>query len=190
MKIILGSQSIYRKKILEEMGIDFEVMVPDIDEKAIRCKDPRELVTALAKAKADAIKPNIFEPAILITSDEVVVCEGNILEKPEDEKEAKLFLERYNSSPAQTVTAVAVTDTSTGRCLCEVDATWVYFRTFSDEEIVDIIADGEVFNLSGGFSIDGEKWASHVERIEGTKDSIAGLPKEVTRRLLDTILRN
>ena len=188
MKIILGSQSVYRKKILEEMGIDFEVMVSGIDEKAIRCEDPKELVAALAKAKADAIKPNISEPAILITSDQVVVWKNEIREKPESAEEAREFLESYGESPAETVTAVAVTNLVTGESLTEVDIAKVYFNPFSSDDIDGIIAEGEVFYLAGGFSIDGEKWENHIERIEGTRDSVIGLPKEITRRLIDEVI--
>ncbi|NQS90060.1 Maf family protein, partial [Patescibacteria group bacterium] len=89
MKIILGSQSKGRKKMLEEMGVEFEIMPADIDEKAIRLKDPKELVLVIARAKADALKPRISEPAILITSDQVVVWQGKIREKPENGKEAR-----------------------------------------------------------------------------------------------------
>ncbi|MDD3007040.1 MAG: Maf family protein [Candidatus Pacebacteria bacterium] len=188
MKIILGSQSIYRKKILEEMGFDFEVMVSGIDEKAIRFKDPKELVAALAKAKADAIKPNIFEEAILITSDQVVVWEKEIREKPENEEEARRFLKSYGSSPVETVTAVAVSNLATGETRIEVDIAKIYFSPFSENEISDIIADGEVFCLAGGFSIDGERWEGHVQRVEGARDSVMGLPKEVTKRLIEEVI--
>ena len=55
MKIILGSASPRRAQILKEMGYEFEVVKPDIDEKAVRDDDPQRLVLALANAKADAV---------------------------------------------------------------------------------------------------------------------------------------
>lgn len=51
VRIILGSASRTRQAILKEMGYTFEVQTADIDEKAIRRKDARELVMALANAK-------------------------------------------------------------------------------------------------------------------------------------------
>uniref|UniRef100_A0A2P2KVP0 Maf-like protein DDB_G0281937 n=1 Tax=Rhizophora mucronata TaxID=61149 RepID=A0A2P2KVP0_RHIMU len=54
-KLILGSSSKARQKILAEMGYEFTVMTADIDEKCIRKEKPEELVMALAEAKADAI---------------------------------------------------------------------------------------------------------------------------------------
>jgi septum formation protein len=188
MKIILGSQSTGRRKMMEEMGLEFEVMVSGIDEKAIRFEDPTELVTALAKAKAEALIPRIHEPAILITSDQVTVCEGEIREKPLSEEEAKRFLESYARFPVRTVTAVAATNTKTGKQSTGVDIATVHFSPFKPEEIETFIRSGEAFGLAGAFTIEGERWEKHVISIEGTRDSVIGLPKELTRKLIDEII--
>lgn len=188
MKIILGSQSTGRRQMMEEMGLEFEVTVSGIDEKAIRFEDPSELVTALAKAKAAALLDRISGPAILITSDQVAVCEGEIREKPASEEEARRFLESYARFPVRTMTAVAVTDTENGRQFVGIDIAAVRFSTFTSDEIEAIIASGEAFGLAGAFTIQGEKWEKHILEIEGTRDSIIGLPKELTRRLLDEII--
>jgi hypothetical protein len=50
-KLILGSQSMARKRILAEMGYDYTIVTADIDEKAIRTEKPEDLVVALAEAK-------------------------------------------------------------------------------------------------------------------------------------------
>ncbi|PON83594.1 Maf-like protein [Trema orientale] len=80
-KIILGSSSIARRKILAEMGYDFTIMTADIDEKSIRKENPEDLVVALAEAKADAIvsKLQTFDnqnkddkPTILIAADTAI----------------------------------------------------------------------------------------------------------------------
>lgn len=173
--------------MLEEMGIDCEVIPPNIDEKAIRLHDPRQLVLALAHAKADALVSRISEPAYLITSDQVVVYQGEIREKPENEIEARAFLESYDGSFAETVTSVVVTDLVTGKRAEGVDIAKVYFTSFSQHDIEELILDGRVFHIAGGFSIDGEKWVDHIDRIEGTRDSVLGLPKEMTSRLMQEV---
>uniref|UniRef100_A0A804MV59 Maf-like protein CV_0124 n=2 Tax=Zea mays TaxID=4577 RepID=A0A804MV59_MAIZE len=77
-KLILGSSSVARKHILEEMGLEFQVMTADIDEKSIRRENPDDLVMVLAEAKADAIMSRLniddyqkegSQPTLLITSD-------------------------------------------------------------------------------------------------------------------------
>uniref|UniRef100_A0A804MV57 Maf-like protein CV_0124 n=1 Tax=Zea mays TaxID=4577 RepID=A0A804MV57_MAIZE len=100
-KLILGSSSVARKHILEEMGLEFQVMTADIDEKSIRRENPDDLVMVLAEAKADAIMSRLniddyqkegSQPTLLITSDIVVVHEGIIREKPTTKEEARQFL--------------------------------------------------------------------------------------------------
>nr|KJB17770.1 hypothetical protein B456_003G014500 [Gossypium raimondii] len=100
-KIILGSSSMARQRILAEMGYEFTIMTADIDEKSIRKEKPEDLVTALAEAKANAIMArlqhtdileNVACPTLLITADTVVVYKGTIREKPCNEDEAREFI--------------------------------------------------------------------------------------------------
>lgn len=187
MKIILGSQSKGRKKMLEEMGMDFSVLSADIDERAIRFDDPKVLVLAIANAKAEALKPKISEPAILITADQVVFCNGKILEKPLDKKEAREFLLTYNSFSPETVAGIVVTNLATGKKIEAVDVARVNFKKFLEEDIDFLIANGDIYNLAGGVDIEGV-WAPFVDSIEGVRDSVIGLPKELTKKLVEEVL--
>lgn len=187
MKIILGSQSAGRKKMLEEMGIEFEIMPADIDEKKIRNDNPKELVLALAKAKAEALKSKIHEPAILITSDQVVVCNNEILEKPEDREEARRFFENYAKYPAETVTSVVVTNLETNKQVSEIDIAKTFFTPFSDDEINELVNYEKVYTWAGGYDVDDDKFVHNVKKIEGTRDSTMGLPKDITKKLIDEV---
>lgn len=187
MKIILGSQSAGRKKMLEEMGIEFEVMTANIDEKAIRNNDPKELVLDLAKAKAEALKSKIHEPAILITSDQVVVCNDEILEKPENKEDVKRYLKNYERYPAETFTSVVVTNLETGKQESGVDIATTYFVPFSDQEINELVKYDKVYTWAGGYDVDDEKFISHIKSIEGTRDSTMGLPKDLTKILINKV---
>ncbi|HLD21587.1 MAG TPA: Maf family protein [Patescibacteria group bacterium] len=184
MHIILGSQSHGRQKILREMGVEFEVMASNIDEKTIRFNDPKQLTLALAHAKAEALLPNISQNAILITSDQVVVCHNQILEKPENEQEERIFLRMYKTHPAQTVTAVVVTNTATRVQRSGVDIATVYFQPIPEHIITQLIAEKNVFTQAGGFSIDDPLVKPYIERIEGSRSSIIGLPDVLTRQLM------
>ena len=185
LKLILGSSSPRRKQILQEMGIPFEVMVADIDEKAIRYHDPKELVLAIAKAKAAALLPRIVEPSLLITADGVVVCRNLIREKPSTVDEARIFLSDYRERhPAIAVSAVVVTNTQTGKQVGDVDVSTVFFRPFSDQAIEDMIGKGEAMKCSGAFTLTDPYVVPYVERVEGTLEGVVGLPVELTKRLL------
>src|SRR5262245_384463 len=184
MHIILGSQSQGRRELLSAMGYEFAVMPARIDERVIRADDPGALTLTLAHAKADALLPQIHEPALLITSDQVVVWQGKIREKPAHAAEARAFLRGYAEGPAETVTAVVVTNTATGVRRQGVERATVWFRRIPEEVIAQVIAQGDIFAHAGGFSITEPLLNAYIERVEGTADSVIGLPTVLTRRLL------
>lgn len=184
MHIILGSQSQGRRELLAAMGYAFAVMPAHIDERAIRSEDPGLLTLALAHAKADALLPQIREPVLLLTSDQVVVWQGTIREKPAHAEEARAFLRGYAEGPAETVTAVVVTNTATGVRRQGVDRATVWFRRIPEEVIEQVIARGDVFAHAGGFSITDPLLGAYIERVDGTAESVIGLPTTLTRQLI------
>lgn len=184
MKIVLGSQSKPRQRVLRDMGLEFEVMSPGIDEKAIRFGDPKQLTLALAHAKADALIKKITKSALLITSDQVVVCNEKILEKPETPEEARQCMQGYAHFPAQTVTAVVVTNTETRERQEGVDTATVWMKPFPEDIIEQFIRQGGVFSWAGGFSVEKALQLGLVKRMEGAVDSVMGLPIILTRQLL------
>jgi len=189
MKIILGSQSAWRKKILKKMGYEFEVIPSYIDEKAIRFKDPIKLTLALSIAKAKAVLPKIKskEGVILITSDQVVVCNNQILEKPIDEKEAKKYFKMYAKYPAETVTSVVVTNTISGKRSEGTDIAKIWMDSVPQNIVEKYIETQDPFLHAGGFDHEHSLIAPYVIRIEGESDSISGLPIELTNRLIKSV---
>jgi septum formation protein len=187
MKIILGSQSKWRKNILESMGYEFEVMVSDIDEKVVRSENLRELPLLVARAKAEALLPRIEEAAILITSDQVLIYNGDLREKPRDENEARKFLESYGLHPAESVTAVIVINTKTGKRVEGIDIAKAHFKKIPKTVIDEFVATGIPLHCAGGFTVRHELIGPYIDRIEGTYESIEGLPQELTRKLIEEV---
>jgi septum formation protein len=188
MHIILGSQSQGRRELLSAMGYAFAVMPAHIDERAIRSEDPGTLTLALAHAKADALLPQIHEPALLITSDQVVIWQGKIREKPAHTEEARAFLRGYAEGPAETVTAVVVTNTATGVRRQGVDRATVWFHRIPEGVIEQVIAQGDIFAHAGGFSITDPLLEAYIEHVDGTVESVIGLPTALTRRLIRAVM--
>lgn len=187
MNLVLGSRSEGRKEVLRRLCCQFESMAADIDEKAIRNDDPERLTLLLAHAKADALLPCIHKESILITSDQVVVCGGTILEKPESETEARRYLQGYALSPAVTVTAVVVTNTATRRKSQGVDKAKVVFSSIPSFVIEQLIQRGTILRNAGAFSIEDPLLKDYIVRIEGEPESVMGLPKEMTKRLINEV---
>jgi septum formation protein len=170
------------------MGYEFVVMPAHIEERAIRADDPGALTLALAHAKADVLLPQIHAPALLITSDQVVVWRGTIREKPQHAEEARAFLRGYAEGPGETVTAVVVTHTATGVRRQGIDRATVWFRPIPEAVIDQIIARGEVFAYAGGFSITDPLLSAYIERVDGAAESVIGLPTALTRCLIDAAM--
>ncbi|XP_052135278.1 uncharacterized protein LOC127753865 isoform X2 [Oryza glaberrima] len=196
-KLILGSSSVARKHILTEMGLEFEVMTADIDEKSIRRENPDELVTVLAEAKADAImsRLNISDyqkegdrPTLLITSDIVVVHEGIIREKPTTKEEARQFLKGYSGSHVSTVGSVVVTNLTTGKRLESLDKAEVYFHDIPDEIIENLIDEGVVFRVAGGLLLEHPLTLPFVEAVVGSSDTVMGISKDLANKLIQDAL--
>ena len=169
------------------MGYDFLIMSPDIDEKAIRNEDPMQLVLSIAQAKADELLKQITGSSILITSDQVILWNNQIREKPENEKEARLFLKSYSDHVAETITSVVVTNIESKKQVKGVDVVKIYFKPIPDNVIDDLIEDGEIMWCAGGFMVEHELLKPFIDSMEGSIDSVMGLPKKLTKELIEKV---
>lgn len=184
MKIILGSSSKWRQGLMHTIVPEFDVMEPGIDESAITHPNPQLLTLMLAIAKSKALRPRITEPAILVTSDQVVVWGDIIRGKPKNALEAQSFLRSYRQHPAECVTAVLAYNTVTGYDNAVIDCAFVHFKNLTEEAIRRIIEHGLIFTCAGGFAAGDPSFEPYVDRIAGTIDSVMGLPLELTRTLI------
>lgn len=196
-KIILGSSSMARRQILSEMGYDFSVLTADIDEKSIRKDKPEDLVMALAQAKADAIIARLGaagqieqdgQVTLLITADTVVVYKGVVREKPSNEEEARTFIKGYSGYHAAVVGSVLVTNLSTGTKQGAWERAEVYFHEIPNEIIDSLIEEGIPYNVAGGLMLEHPLTSPFVEAVIGNTDTVMGLPKALTEKLIAQVL--
>ncbi|XP_048335703.1 uncharacterized protein LOC107424582 isoform X4 [Ziziphus jujuba] len=166
-QIMLGSASMARRQILTEMGYEFSTA--DIDEKCIRKEKPEDLVIALAEAKADAIISRL---------------KGVIREKPSTKEEARNFIKGYSGGQAAVVGSVLVTNLKTGKRKGGWAIAEVYFHDIPDEVIDSLIEDGVTLNVAGGLMLEHPLTLRFVEAVVGTSDTVMGLPKELTEKLI------
>lgn len=176
MKIILGSASPQRKMVMDSIGVPYEIMHADVNEKAIRHPDPEKLTVALAKAKAEALLKKITGPAILITADLVVVLNGTIIEKPKNAEQARKSLKSYAHAKPETVAAVVVTNTKTKKQASGVARSVVSFKPIPDAVIEELIKEGDIFTQAGAFSPKNPLLMPYITSINGTVDAVMGLP--------------
>ncbi len=202
-RIILGSSSSSRRQLMDEIVAEhdftYDVVTADIDEKAIRVEDPKELVMKLAHAKADAIieklktaqrgnSNNGSLEGLLITCDQVVTHEGRILEKPNDADEAREFISGYGRAPASTVGSTVCTNLATGQRLEYLDIATIYFNDIPSETAEILIAEGDVMWCAGGLMVEHPLVVPHVTKMDGGQDAVMGLSKATVVKLITEAL--
>jgi len=184
---ILASVSPRRKQLLAEAGYKFTVVRPDIDESSFpvegieACEYAERL--ALAKAKNVAEK---YPDSLVIGADTVVDFEGQIIGKPIDAKEAEQITKKLFSKPHKVITGIAIVRLSDGIELSESDATTVYPKRLTSEQIAEHIENESWRDKAGAYAIK-ENGDEFVERIEGSLTNVMGLPMELLQRLLTRI---
>jgi septum formation protein len=190
--IILGSGSATRKSILRDAGITFTVVKADIDESSLGDRSSgdhaHDLVLLLAHAKADAIIKNCINSIgnkILLTADQVVVCNNKILEKPMTEDIAREFIAMYSQYPCTTIGSIVLTDVSSGRRVFGVDNATIYFNPIPGDIVDRLISEGTVLGCAGGLMIEHELVQKYIMKVDGSIDSVMGLSMSLFHSLMN-----
>ena len=171
MQLILASASPRRKALLSLFGIPFTVRAADIDETMDPEKPPFDEVARVSRLKALAVSRG--EENIVIAADTIVVCDGIILGKPQDEADAVRMLRMLSGRTHQVMTAVCV-KTADAEC-AEVSVTDVTFRTLHDGEAETYAASGEPLDKAGAYGIQGAG-GLFISGIRGDYYGVMGLP--------------
>jgi septum formation protein len=176
--LILASRSPQRRAILEQLGVDFRVEVPDVEE--LTDGEPHRLVAENARRKVAAVVG-----ARVLGVDTAVVVDGRAFGKPRDVGEAERFLRRLSGRSHEVMSGVALRDGSDERY--DVAVTRVRFRRLEQRDLDWYLRGGEWRERAGGYAIQGFG-AALVESIEGDYWNVVGLPVAALLRLIPDLL--
>lgn len=180
---ILGTASPRRHRIMQELGVDFDVLCPDVEERHDD-DDPCGTVVHNARAKHHGCRLR-HPDAWILCADTVVEFGGQCLGKPRDLDEARRFLQRFSGCAQQVFTAVALCRPH-GETELRVAASSVRFRHLSAELIDEYIARAQPLDRAGAYDID-----THgdllIASYAGSYSNVMGLPRAVVR---DWLLAN
>lgn len=181
--LILASASPRRRELLTQIGVSFEVVIHDIDERVIAGETPVQYVCRLAQAKAAAVASDarVTRDQTVLGADTIVVVEEDILGKPQDEQDAHRMLSLLSGREHEVMSAV---------CVCrgelsalELSRTKVKFRSLSKAEIAAYWRSGEPQGKAGAYAVQG-LGALFIESLQGSYSGVVGLPIFETARLL------
>jgi septum formation protein len=184
-KLILASQSPRRQLLLKDLGLEFEIMNPNVNEVYPAGLNPVQIAIYLAELKA-ATFDNILLDAetIVITADTIVSLGDEILGKPVDSGEAVAMLQKLSGRKHDVITAVCLK--SKNKQVVFHTLSSVYFKMLSREEIDYYVVNFQPFDKAGGYGI--QEWIGYIgiNRIEGSFFNVMGLPvKELYEQLLE-----
>ena len=184
-ELYLASQSPRRGALLAQIGVNFQPLPLELEERPGAGEAPADYVQRLARDKALAgwrqLQARGLTPKPVLGADTLGVCEGQILEKPHSQTHAAEMLRLMSGRSHQVLTAVAVCNQhQLKQCLV---STLVQFRHLTDTEIEAYWHTGEPQDKAGAYAIQG-LGGVFVERIEGSYSAVVGLPLAQTVELL------
>jgi septum formation protein len=182
---VLASASPARLKLLRMVGIEPIVCKSDFDEDQIQLEEAAELVTTLAKYKAETIVPQ-FSDALILGCDSVLTVNDRIYGKPESPQIAIARWRGMRGSMGIIYTGHALIDLKQQRQIIRCGITKVYFANISDRTIEAYIATGEPLKCAGSFALEG-KGGMLVEKIEGCHSNVIGLSLPLLRQMLEDL---
>lgn len=179
-RLILASRSPRRAELLDRLGLEYTVQVPEVDETLADGEAPEAAAQRLARLKAEAA---LTEGALAIGCDTLVVHRGDILGKPRTADEAVEMVCQLEGDEHAVYTGVALA--APRRVESAVEATRVWFRSLDPLECQEYVGTGEPMDKAGAYGIQGFG-AAIVERIDGDYFNVMGLP---IQRLLELFRR-
>ncbi|GAA4748483.1 Maf family nucleotide pyrophosphatase [Gordonia alkaliphila] len=205
-RVLLGSASPARRRVLLDAGLAPLVLVADLDEDALveglraDGATPTEIVTELARAKAAALLPRILGSAdgeiaevaadgVVLTCDSMLLIDGELAGKPLTAEVAVERWRRMRGTTGHLLTGHAVTRLRGGAVVAEAAATRateITFSNVSDRTIERYVATGEPLQVAGAFTLDGRGgWL--LDGIDGDPSSVIGISLPLTRDLLTEV---
>ena len=181
--IYLASQSPRRRQLLEQLGVAYELLLPDASEDAealeavLPGEAPMAYVQRVTALKLDAAlqrrKSRGLPPAPVLCSDTTVALGRTIFGKPADAVDAARMLQALSGKTHVVLTAVAV---GTARKRVQVlSRSRVRFDDMSAAQIRAYVASGEPMGKAGAYAVQGRA-SAHIADMHGSYSGIMGLP--------------
>ena len=189
--VYLASQSPRRRQLLEQLGVPYELLLPDDSEDAealeavLENEAPAAYVKRVTNLKLDAavarLEKRKLKPAPILCSDTTVALGRKIYGKPEDAQDARRMLAELSGHTHRVLTAVAI---QSGRKRFDaLSISKVTFEAITQKQINAYVATGEPLGKAGAYAVQGGA-ARYITRIDGSYSGIMGLPIRETALLL------
>jgi septum formation protein len=194
-RLVLGSASPGRLKVLRQAGIDPLVVVSGVDEDAVAAglgpeASPQQVVCALAGAKAEQVAgelaSDIAADCVVIGCDSMLYIDGRLCGKPQSVAEARQLWQSMAGHAGNLYTGHCVVRLLNNKNIysaSEPSNTTVHFGRPSPDDLDAYLASGESLRVAGGFTLDGlGGW--FIDGVDGDPSAVVGIGLPLTRTLL------
>lgn len=194
-RMVLGSASPGRLKLLRQAGIDPMVVVSGVDEEAVVASgrsgaSPDDVVCALARAKAEQVgailDATVASDCVVIGCDSMLYIDGRLVGKPGSADAARSQWRMMGGRSGQLYTGhclLRLLEGEVSQFASESATATVHFAIPTVADLDAYVANGEPLAVAGGFTLDGlGGW--FVDRVEGAPSNVIGLSLPLTRTLL------
>lgn len=181
--LFLASQSPRRRKLLRQLGLDFDVLDVDVLEQRQTGEPPLDYVSRVAREKAGAglLQVVAVPGALVLGADTEVVLDDQVFGKPVDAEDAARMLRRLSGRTHDVVSVVwAINASAEEHATC---TSKVAFADLSEARIAAYVATDEPFGKAGAYAIQGHA-AAFIRRLDGSYSGVMGLPLCETADLL------
>jgi len=175
VQLILASSSQYRRRMLETLGLRFDVRPSEVDESPLPKETPEALAGRLAEAKARAVADRSFAE-LIVGSDQTAAVNGRFLTKPGDAPHAVEQLQQLSGRTVTFFTGLCLYNSQTDRAQLTVEPYTVMLRKLTGAQIERYVERDEPLDSVGAFRSEGLGIAL-FERLEGEDpNTLVGLP--------------
>jgi len=181
--IVLASSSPRRNELLQQLGLDFEIYSPDIDESVHENELVHHYVERLAREKAQTVL-KLFPDAIVIAADTSLGLDGQIIGKPESKKHAFEIWKKLSGRWHDVFSGLCVATQQ--QMLSQVVQTQVEFQHLTTQDMEDYWTTGEPVGKAGGYAIQGIA-SQYIPQIQGSYSNVVGLPLYEFAQLLKRV---
>jgi septum formation protein len=181
-RLLLASKSPRRQQLMNDAGFSFDVVLIDVEEDYPKDLAKEKVPEYLASKKSRAAFSKIKNNEVLITADTIVIINNQILEKAQDEYEAKQMLRLLSGQKHKVITGVCIASLEKSITFSAVSNVWM--SPLTEEEIAYYINTYKPFDKAGAYGIQDWIGICKIERIEGSYTNIVGLPTDLIYKYL------
>jgi septum formation protein len=197
-RLVLGSASSGRLRVLRQAGVDPLVVVSGVDEDAVSAglgsdASPADVVCALAKAKAEdvaaVLDPAVAADCVVVGCDSMLYLDARLSGKPQSVADARKLWRSMAGRAGELYTGHCVTrllNNEIASSIDETSVTTVHFGVPTPGDLEAYLASGESLRVAGGFTLDGlGGW--FIDRIDGDPSNVIGLSLPLLRSMLQRV---